>query len=403
MTYQCSKVSTADMFIAFLVISHLTLISVGNPIHKYPYVFLLDVGNEELEKTNTEQIRLSIPGGSLAIRYPAIGNVDTIGHLRVSGVDFGTDLKSSIVEGGPGYKYVVLAFVGNPGVPYDVIVTVQTVAEDNSYSVQNFETQDMNTERNVYQVEDNSKPVNEDENNSAEDLSDDFNTSETKYSEKTNSEIVQLSSDAYKYAQNEVNNEDDDDDDDDDADDNDDDEEEDEDDDNDNNLKDIHKQYIENPKSNLYNEVNTEQDTRDKDYIEQKNDEVEQNQDQNDETDDQNDESSDQNNEERNSKVEKSASEDFEGDELDSENEAVRYVDRNLYNKYKVLQPHLFSGVKIYPQDNQVPSEKTVHDDPTEIDQMFNDEEIHTDGEKYTDSNNNNNYFDSDDSSAVAY
>lgn len=387
------------MFLAFLVISHLILISVGNPFHKYPYVFLLDVGNEELEKTNTEQIRLSIPGGSLAIRYPALGDGDTIGHLRVSGVDFGTDLKSYIVEGGPGYKHVVLVFVGNSGVPYDVIVTIQTVAEDTSYSIHNIEGQDMNTDRSTYQVEKKSKAVSEDENNSAEDLSDDFDTSETQYSEKTNSEIVQLTSNAYKYAQNEVNNEDCGD-------------------DGDDNAKDIHKQYIENP--NLYNQLNTEQDTRVNDYIEQNDDQAEQNHDQNDETNDQNDEADeqadesneqsgqndelkDENYEERVSKVEKSTSEDLEDDEIDNDNEVVRYVDRNLYNKYKVLRPHLFSGVKIYPQDTQVSREKTVHDDPTEIDQMFNDEEIHNDGEKYTDSNNNNNYFDSDDSSAVAY
>lgn len=387
------------MFLAFMVISHLTLISVGNPFHKNPYVFLLDIGNEELEKTNTEQIRLSIPGGSLAIRYPAIGYGDTIGHIRVSGVDFGTDLKSSIVEGGPGYKYVVLVFDGNPGVPYDVVVTVQMVAEDNSNSVEDIEAQDMNTDRNVYQVEENSTAASEDENNSAEDLSDDFNTSETQYSEKTNSEIVQLSSDAYKYEQNEVNNEDDSD-------------------DGDDNTKDIHKQYIENP--NLYNQVNTEEDTKVRDYVQQLDDQVEQNHDQNDETEEQNDEADeqsdenneqsdqndgpgDQNYEERDTNVEKPTSEDFEDDELGNQNEAVRYVDRNLYNKYKVLQAHLFSGVKIYPQDTQVSEENTVLDDPTEIDQMFNDEEIHNDGEKYTDSNNNNNYFDSDDSSAVAY
>lgn len=384
------------MFLAFLVISHLTLISVGNPLHKYPYVFLLDVGNEELEKTNTEQIRLSIPGGSLAIRYPAIGNGDTIGHLRVSGVDFGNDLKSSIIDGGPGYKYVVLAFIANPGVPYDVVVTVQTVAEDNN-SVQSIEDQDMNTDRNFYRVEENSnsKAVSEDENNSAEDLSDDINTSETQYSEKTNSEIMQLSSDAYKYAQNEVNNEDCSEDDDDDNDDNDID-----------STKDIYRQYSE---PNLYNQVNTEENTRGKGYIKQNDDqaddqngEAENQSDGSNEKNDPNDKLSDQNYEDRYSKEEKSTNEDFD-DELDNEKEAVRYVDRNLYNKYKESQPHLFNGVTIYPQDPEVSSEKTVHDNPTEIDQMFNDEEIHNDGEKYTDSNNNNNYFDSDDSSAVAY
>lgn len=387
------------MFLAFSVISHLILISVGNPFHKYPYVFLLDVGNEELEKTNTEQMRLSVPGGSFAIRYPAIGNGATIGHLRVSGVDFGTDLKSSIVEGGPGYKYVVLVFFGNAGVPYNVVVTIQTVAEDNSHSVQNIEAQDMNTDRIFYQVEEKSKEVCEDENNSAEDLSADFNTSETKYSEISNSEIVQLSSDAYKYAQNEVNDED-------------------YSDDGDANAKPLHIEYIKNPK--LYNQVNTEKGARVKDDIEQNDDQTEQSHHKNDETDDhtdkadeqthesndqsdQNDEERDQNHEEKNSIADTSTSEDFEDDDLDKEKEAVIYVDRNLYNKYKDLQPHLLSGMKVYPHDTQVSSEKSVHDDPTEIDQMFNDEEIHNDGEKYTDSNNNSNYFDSDDSSAVAY
>lgn len=373
------------MFLVFLVISHLTLISVANPFHKYPYVFLLDIGNEELEKTNTEQIRLSIPGGSLAIRFPAVGNGDTIGHIRVTGVDFGTDLKSSIVEGGPGYKYVVLVFVGNPGVPYDAVVTVQTVADDNSYSVQNIEAQDMNTDRNYYQVEENLRAVSEDENNSAENLNDDVKTSETQYSEKTNSKTLQMSSDAYSYVQNEVNNND-------------------YNDDSDDNVKDIHKQYIENP--NLYKQMNTEQETRVKDNIEDSNYQAKENYNQNNEDDEsdqeqQNDEDyeqsdeSDQNDEQKNPEAEKYTSQDSD---LNGKKEAIRYVDRNLYNKYKVLQPHLFSGVKIYPQEEEVQSEP-VHD---EIDQMFNDEEIHNDGEEYTDSNNNNNnYFDSDDSSAV--
>ena len=114
------------MILLFLA-SQLVVAAVANPFHKYPYVFLLDVGNEELQSINNEQIRLSIPGGSLAVKYPAFGEGDTIGHVRVSGIDFGTDLKASLVQGGPGYKYVVLVFTGNPGVTYDAVVTIETV------------------------------------------------------------------------------------------------------------------------------------------------------------------------------------------------------------------------------------------------------------------------------------
>lgn len=130
MTY-CHLSSRSDaMYLKSILLFKLIVLTIANPFHKYPYVFLLDVGNEELENTCKEQIRVSSPGGSLALRYPAMGNGETLTHVRVSGIDFGTDLKSNIVDGGPGYKYVVLVFIGNPGVPYDAVVTIQTLPVD---------------------------------------------------------------------------------------------------------------------------------------------------------------------------------------------------------------------------------------------------------------------------------
>lgn len=177
------------MLLPFLILQ-LVVAVFANPFHKYPYVFLLDVGNEEIEKTNTEQIRLTIPGGSLALKYPATGDGDTIGHVRVSGIDFGTELKASIIQGGPGYKYVVLVFMGNPGASYDAVVTIQTVPDiDNpSQLVSNINSGDTNQE-----LEDDTP------NNSAEDISD----VEAKDLYSENSETMQSSSNTYEYIRHE--------------------------------------------------------------------------------------------------------------------------------------------------------------------------------------------------------
>nr|XP_026494506.1 uncharacterized protein DDB_G0290685-like [Vanessa tameamea] len=191
------------MLLLYLIIE-LAVATLADPFHKYPYVFLLDVGNEEIEKTTTEQIRLTIPGGSLALKYPATGDGETIGHVRVSGIDFGTDLKANIVQGGPGYKYVVLVFMGNPGVTYDAVVTIQTVPniDDSNQIVSNMDSSETNQDL-----------ADENQNNSAEDTSD----TETKlvYSENKNAQKMQSSSNIYEYVSNEVvdtqNSEDDDD------------------------------------------------------------------------------------------------------------------------------------------------------------------------------------------------
>ncbi|CAH2093581.1 unnamed protein product [Euphydryas editha] len=177
------------MLLPFFILQ-LVVAALANPFHKYPYVFLLDVGNEEIEKVNTEQIRLTIPGGSLALKYPATGEGDTIGHVRVSGIDFGTELKASIAQGGPGYKYVVLVFMGNPGDSYDAVVTIQTVpnTDDPSQFVSNMNSGDANQE-----LKDDIS------NNSAEDTSD----VEAKYLYSKNSQIMQSSSNTYEYSRHE--------------------------------------------------------------------------------------------------------------------------------------------------------------------------------------------------------
>lgn len=181
-----------------LVTCNLFVSIVANPFHKYPFVFLLDVGNEELQKTNTEQIRISVPGGSIALRYPAIGDGETIAHVRVSGIDFGTDLKANIVDGGPGSKYVVLVFMGNLGIPYDAVITVQTVSNDKN---------DLNTQNIASNI--NNESEENDFNNSAEELNDKtqaFKSPNQVYIERSNAELTQSSSNMYAYAQNEVIN-----------------------------------------------------------------------------------------------------------------------------------------------------------------------------------------------------
>ncbi|CAH0713555.1 unnamed protein product, partial [Brenthis ino] len=165
--------------ILLFIISQLAVAIIANSVHKYPYVFLLDVGNEEIQNLNTEQIRFTISGGSLAIKYPATGEGDTIRHVRVSGIDFGTNLKASIVQGGPGYKYVVLVFLGNPGVSYNAVVTLQTES--------NVDSSNMNSD---------TENKSSDSNDSAEET-DDSTQQKTTYSE--NALITQSSSNVYKY------------------------------------------------------------------------------------------------------------------------------------------------------------------------------------------------------------
>ncbi|CAH2229439.1 jg20837 [Pararge aegeria aegeria] len=175
------------------VISLSTVVVLGNPFQKYPYVFLLDVGNEEIGKFNTEQIRLSIPGGSLAVRYPAVGEGDTIGHVRVSGIDFGTDLKASIIQGGPGYKFAVFVFMGNPNTPYDAVVTIQTVS--------NMDAPPPKTEISSKNIDE------EDVNDSSEDMSDNSIT-KTVYS-GNKKQVMQSSSNVYKYTSSDAVSDDD--------------------------------------------------------------------------------------------------------------------------------------------------------------------------------------------------
>ncbi|XP_038216118.1 protein PFC0760c-like [Zerene cesonia] len=189
----------------FLIIAF-TLTCTASPFHKYPFVFLLDVGNEELGTNNAEQIKVSVPGGSLAIKYPATGDGDIIGHIRVTGIDYGTDLKANIVEGGPGYRYVVLVFTGNLGVQYDTVVTIQTMSDDNLYKKE-ADSKGISIETGSYEV----KEQEDDLNNSAEET-DDEPEMKLVYSEKMNAELMQSSSNMYRYEKNEnfqVNEQDD--------------------------------------------------------------------------------------------------------------------------------------------------------------------------------------------------
>ncbi|KAG6464776.1 hypothetical protein O3G_MSEX014726 [Manduca sexta] len=319
MTCHYFGIRSVAMLLA-LIICHVLALSFANPFHKYPFVFLLDVGNEELESVNTQQIRISTPGGSIALRYPAVGEGDNIAHVRVSGIDFGTDLKANIVDGGPGYKYVVLVFMGNPGRPYDAVLTVQTVPDT---------TKD---------VQDNSASIENDPNDSAEDLSDNENR---EYLESSKAELMQSSSNVYNYAH-------------------------------DNNegyienndyisQKDIHIPYSESFSSDETVEVKdySEDDEDDENlYVIPKDEE----------NDDDNEDDNGNNNEEGPSDDKVEQSEVF--DEED---------DPNFNNEYN--------------------DKSADYDDSEELDQTFNDEEVH--GEKYKDSNNN--YEDNDDSSAVAY
>ncbi|KAJ8712819.1 hypothetical protein PYW08_008123 [Mythimna loreyi] len=387
-----------------LIITQLSVLVIANPFHKYPTVFLLDVGNEELEKTNTEQIRVSVPGGSIALRYPAIGDGNTIGHLRVSSIDFGTSFKANIVDGGPGYKYAVLVLMGNPGVPYDAVVTVQTV-NDQAYNIPNIGYYPNSSGGDA--------EVNEDENNSAEDMSDDGPPATSYQSESvaqsTNAEVMQSSVNVYKYAENENMDQSDDDyrnsDDDDDVvdveenrneesaveeDDNEetavegDDNEESavEGDDNEESDSDVNEADNESIERVIHKEyINDVDQTDDSSFQVQGID-----------TDDAD------NDEEVSPELAQSIPNDFEED-----NEVV--VRSRIDSNYDRLRPYL-SGGQIYYEDNQkrpdYQREPLDYESPDEVQQIFNDGEIHNNGDKYRDSNNNN-YIDSDDNYAVAY
>ncbi|CAF4802825.1 unnamed protein product [Pieris macdunnoughi] len=168
-----------------LLVLLLSLFTFGlaTPFHKYPFVFLLDVGNEELGTANTEQIKVSVSGGVLALKYPAETDGPIIGHVRVTGIDFGTDLKASIVEGGPGYRYVVLVLMGAAGKQYDTVITVQTLNEDKRLS---------KSMSNGYKVQ-------EDTNDSAEEV--DKGSINSRFDEKMSAEITK--SESLTYEQNE--------------------------------------------------------------------------------------------------------------------------------------------------------------------------------------------------------
>lgn len=353
-----------------LIVLQLSVLVAANPFHKYPFVFLLDVGNEELEKTNTEQIRLNIPGGSVALRYPAIGNGNTIGHIRVSGIDFGTDLKANIVDGGPGYKYVVLVFMGNQGVPYDAVVTVQTV---NNGDLNPPDISGSVSDTDGYQTQ-------VDVNNSAEDLSDDSAVTNTVENESSadveisniqmNAEQMQSSSNVYNYAQSDS---------------------------------------IENGDGydeEIVNHGSEGQDDESEDGPD--NDEIK--------TIDESDDESDQKdiilqysdnieqiNEPYNQKGEESDDDD-NGEEISSQlgPSMGKEIPNDVYS-YENLRQR-FNGEPENDEQNYSMSDQQEpldYEDPDETQPIFNDGEDHS-SYKYKDTNNNN-YVDSDDSYAVAY
>ncbi|CAK1541793.1 unnamed protein product [Leptosia nina] len=168
------------MLLGFTIICLFSL-TIASAFHKYPFVFLLDVGNEELKKFNTSQIKVSVPGGSLALKYPATSEGNIIGHVRVTGIDFGTELKANIVEGGPGFRYVVIVFTGAPGMQYDATVTIQSLEEEFT--------------RAGTKLEDNIYKVNEDVNDSSEDVDD---SQENPGGDKSN-DIQQMNTNTFKY------------------------------------------------------------------------------------------------------------------------------------------------------------------------------------------------------------
>lgn len=348
-----------------LILCQLAASVIANPFHKYPSVFLLDVGNEELEKTNTEQIRLSVPGGSVALRYPAIGDGELIGHLRVSSIDFGTALKANIVDGGPGYKYAVLVLMGNRGVPYDAVVTVQTVNE-----------QSLNIPNVAYDPNSAgiATPVEEDENNSAEDVSDgpplSNYQSESIVQNSQNAELTQSSDNVYSYVKNEVADESD--------------------------------QLEEDSDFDDSNAPNEEQDIEE------------------DDDDDSENGTDDTGNENDQTDIHKEYTDDV--DQVDDSNVEVKGIDTYDDDNDDDISPELEQYVpNDYAEDKPPNIEEEKYGQPDEVnvrpdyqqvpldyeeaydmDPIFNDGEVHNNGDKYRDSNNNN-YIDSDDNYAVAY
>lgn len=350
------------------IICHLSVFVAANPFHKYPFVFLLDVGNEELEKTNSEQIRVSVPGGSIALRYPAIGYGNTIGHIRVSGIDFGTDLKASIVDGGPGYKYVVLVFIGKPGTPYDAVLTVQTVIDSN-VNIQNIE--------NFANSESNTNQSDEEKNNSAEDLGDtniNKNVQSAAYIANSNAELMQSSSNMYSYVNNESV----------------DDTEDDDDNDTEYDNEEIEGKQL---NSDIYSENSAENaDFEDvnnaKDIHSQYADDIDK--------DDPNDQLESVDLEEANE------DETYDGEvnlKTEPSEQEPEGLDKNSLRDYKDFQEHLNYGNEIYSQEEY--QESNYQEDPLDYVDPYA-EELSDEVNKYKDFNNNN-YMDADDSYAIAY
>lgn len=363
------------MLLALIVIQLSALVA-ANPFHKYPTVFLLDVGNEELEKTNTEQIRVSVPGGSVALRYPAIGDGNTIGHLRVSSIDFGTSFKANIVDGGPGYKYAVLVLMGNPGVPYDAVVTVQTV-NDQAIGIPNIGY--------VPSSGGDAVEVEEDANNSAEDLSEDIAQLNSYQSENvaqsSNAELMESSVNVYKYAENEEMDKTVDDDN---SDDNND-ELDAEEDGNEETDTDV------NENNNESGETDTPKEyTDDIDQIDDLNIQLSSI-----DTDDAD------NDGEISPELAQSVPIDYEEDNAPSSD-----IRSRINSNYDDSRPYLSAGEVYYEDADQkrpdYQQEPLDYESMDEINQIFNDGEVHNNGDKYRDSNNNN-YIDSDDNYAVAY
>lgn len=337
MTLECNL--NVTMLVA--IICQLIVASIASPYHQYPFVFLLDVGNEELANTKTEQIRLSIPGGSLAVRYPAISDGDLITHVRVSSIDFGSDLKASILDGGPGYKYVVLVFLGNVGVTCDAVITLQTLPNQETSSGPSIGW-------SVSSMSQTSDDVSQSEiDNSIEDMSNDpvKNKNADLALQSSNDNYAKLSNDDDENDSSEIKDELDEDD---------------------------KRQNIKEQDSYIVNESNEESD----DKIEEQNSSS----DSDDDDDDNGDDNDNYHADRFQGYQSKFKSNEFTSKKNDglSDQDARMYIQDSIYDS----QGH------------------NTAEDSVELDQVFNDEEIHNDSDKYKDSNNNN--FDSEYGSAVA-
>jgi hypothetical protein len=356
-----------------LVVCQLAVVA-ANPFHKYPYVFLLDVGNEELENTSLEQIRLTVPGGSLALRYPAIGDGDIISHVRVSGIDFGTELKATIADGGPGYKYVVLVFMSNPGVPFDAVMTIKSIKSSNLNEGQSNGLDEKNESDEITDT------MNKESQSADENASDD-NNDELDMIASQNTQITQGSSNIYRYAKKEAGDkhriDENDNDNDDDSDDNseddsdedsDDDSDEDDDDIDDDGNEGIHKQY------SARNFMSTKDNKGDNDAQNRKDSNLLQENETND-------------------------------DEESNENAGASAEDENELPSQNiiVMRPFYYGGIRLYPQ-NRVPfvfqdnSPGYDSEDSFKFGQSY-DEDENNESDELKDLNNNN--FDTDDSFAI--